>query len=206
VNYSFGSTITGGTQLPSILKPNQTTDFAIIRKGLTAGKPPRNSFDLPFPSDVVSGFAAECSTGKFFDGDGTPLEFQPQTLPLIVVLRYSIPATTVPILNPTLKFGWSAHVNFHIFAEPKTDKVPPNHVSDLLNAEQDLYTELKDHPIKFSSEAVRGSCDDDALVGVPEGLDALERASLAKRTFATCPRASGAGGHPASCLTLIVIK
>jgi hypothetical protein len=207
-NYSFGTTILGGNQLPPSLKKGQTKDFPIIRQQhLTAGKPPRNSFDLPFPTDIVSAYSAKCLGQKAFFKDGSLLEFQPKKLPLVSVLQYSFIATTVPALVASSSFSWVPQINFHIFAELPTDQMPSGHAADLLNAEQDLYSQLIGHPILFSDDVLQGNCENSASVDLPPGISIWETASLAKRALATCPPLiPSAGGHPASCMALVVIQ
>jgi hypothetical protein len=206
-NYSFGTTILGGNQLPPSLKKGQTKDFPIIRQRLTAGKPPRNSFDLPFPTDIVSAYSAKCLGQKAFFKSGSPLEFQPKTLPLVSVLQYNFLATTAPALVASSSFSWVPQINFHIFAELPTDQIPNGHAADLLNAEQDLYSELSGHRIIFSDDVVSGKCEYSASVAPPPGVSDWETMWLAKRVLPTCPPfVPTHGGHPASCMSLIVIE
>ena len=210
-NCSFGTTITGGNQLPPSLQKGQAKDFPIVRQGLAAAKPPRNYFDLPFPTDIVSASSAQCLSKKAFFNDNKFLEFQPKTLPLVVVLQYSFPATTAPALTATSSssssLGWFPHINFHIFAELPTDRFSKSHASDLLNAEQDLYSELRAHPIMFSADVLGRKCENSSSIAPPPGVigETMSLAKRAQKRKPICSPAYGEGGHPASCMALIVI-
>jgi len=181
---------------------------------LTNTNKERNVFHLPFPLDAASGSSVHCLEERhFFVGDAKPLEYQPEHLPLVLVLRYVILGATGPTVSAkSEQLAWTPHINFHIFAESPKKKVPKGHANQLMDELQNLYSELKNHPIKFTSDVVKHYKKYVGASNIPSpyGFDKRESLPLATRQFPVCPSSSppapDLGGHPHTCAILVVIR